>query len=234
MHVGILSASHETEPRQNWGGTIADIYERFLHSGGGDTFSYSDFHVAGSIFPPSIDTCDAYIITGSPSGAYESDPWISRLQEFIREAHAAGKKLVGICFGHQVLAQALGGHVEKSEKGFGFGTREFVVSAEKPWMSDYKPSCRLYFSHQDQVMTLPTNAELLAGDEFCPNGMYAIGDQVLGVQGHPEFDVAIMTDIASHVGDFLPADNRETHGALTPQPEDNAVFARWIINFLTA
>lgn len=234
MHIGILSASKENEPREKWGGTIGDVYERFLRSGGGDAFRYSDYHVAGDVFPASVDACDAYIITGSPSGAYETDPWIARLMLFIQEAHAAGKRLVGICFGHQVLAQALGGNVEKSEKGFGFGTREFVVSAEKPWMTDYKSECRLYFSHQDQVIDLPNNAERLASDAFCPNLMYAIEDQVLGLQAHPEFTVDIMADIETMVGDRLPDNIAETHGAITPQPGDNPMFANWIVNFLTA
>ena len=233
MKIGILNAINPATSEVNWQGTPVDAYIRFLESGGA-TFSYIGFNVALGEFPETVNACDAYIITGSPNGVYEAEPWIADLMQFIRDSYAAGKKLVGICFGHQVLAQALGGHAEKSANGWGLGLKQFTVTTPKPWMTKQPGLYNLYFAHQDQVIQLPAEAELLGGNGFCPNAMFVIGSQVLGVQGHPEFTESIMQDIVSMKNNTIPqeviavaADSLQ-HG--TP---DNLVFGQWLVNFLT-
>jgi GMP synthase-like glutamine amidotransferase len=118
--LGILNAIHPEKSTVNWGGSPIDAYVRFFESVEAP-FDYRGFEVAQGELPASPDVCDAYVITGSPRGVYDDDPWIAELSVFIREAYGAGKKLIGICFGHQILAHALGGQVEKSEKGLGLG-----------------------------------------------------------------------------------------------------------------
>lgn len=235
MKVAILNAIDPAKSQVNWGGSPIDAYIRFLNTAP-NKFEISGYTVALGEFPADANLYDGYVITGSPSGAYETDQWILDLMAFIRQAYELGKKLVGICFGHQVIAQALGGHVEKSAKGWGLGLKPFDVGSNKPWMTEPRPQCSLYFVHQDQVIDLPLQAEHLAGNDFCPNVMYAIGDQVLGVQGHPEFTPEIMTGIFAIRGEkFKGSELYETAASsIVNGRPDNQLFARWIVNFLQA
>lgn len=233
IDIAILNAINPATSKVDWNGTPVDAYIRFLKSVEAP-FRYTGYQVAEGEFPTSPEAHDAYVITGSPSGAYESDPWISELSQFIRDSYQMGKKLVGICFGHQILAHSLGGHVAKSEKGWGIGRRTFTVSSTKPWMTTPAGDCSLYFVHQDQVMALPPTAELLGGNEFCPNVLYTIKDQVLGIQGHPEISRRIMDDLL--FGEFkehLPQDDWATAVASVENgTPDNQLFAQWVVNFL--
>jgi GMP synthase-like glutamine amidotransferase len=233
MKIGILNAINSLTSQVNWQGTPVEAYIRFLQSGGA-SFTYTGFNVALGEFPESVETCDAYVITGSPNGVYDEEPWIAALMQFIHDAYAADKKLVGICFGHQVLAHALGGHTEKSDKGWGLGLKQFNVTTKKQWMSTEAGQYALYFAHQDQVITLPSQAELLGGNGFCPNAMFVMGNQVLGVQGHPEFTKSIMQDILAGKNENVSQKVLTTATkSLQNGVPDNATFARWIVNFLT-
>lgn len=140
-------------------------------------------------WPTSIAECDGWIISGSSKSAYDSDPWILQLGEFVQQCAARKRKLVGICFGHQLIAHYLGGRTEKSPKGWGVGVREFTVLRHQAWMQPQLEKCALLFSHQDQVVRLPDGAKLLAEDSFCPYQMYSVGAHIFSMQGHPEFTV---------------------------------------------
>ena len=145
------------------------------------------FNVALGELPGSARDCDAWIISGSPKGAYDPDPWIAKLGGFIQAAHQDKAKLIGVCFGHQLVAEALGGKAEKSTKGWGVGVRKFRIVEESPWMQPKLGEVSLLFSHQDQVTTLPPGARLLGTDDFCPHQMYRIGKHIFCLQGHPEY-----------------------------------------------
>ena len=165
---------------------------------------------------------------------YDADPWIAPLMEFIRNAYQSGQKLIGICFGHQAIAHALGGHAEKSKKGWGFGLKTIEIAQNKPWMASQPDQCSLYFVHQEQVQRLPPGAELLGGNDFCPIGFYAIGDQVLSIQGHPEFTLGIMEDILVDFKKDIPAEKYEEFGrSLGGGVPDNRVVAEWMVRFLS-
>lgn len=200
----------------------------------------AEYRITEGQFPQSAAECDGYIITGSPAGAYDDLPWIHQLGDFIRQAHTAGIRLVGICFGHQILAHSLGGRAEKSDKGWGMGLRQFTLEMEqKPdWMSlpAEDGACNLYFCHQDQVIQLPNNATWLAGNEFCPNMMFAIEDKVLGMQGHPEFTPRVMDAAIGYFedkldGEFIQEVATTTH---TDTKADGRYAAEWIVAFLEA
>ena len=149
----------------------------------------SAFEIALGHYPPSIHDCEAWIITGSPKSAYDQDPWIQWLGEFIRQCHQSRRKMIGICFGHQMIAHNLGGKTEKAKGGWGVGRRTFQILHNKPWMKPELAEMSLLFSHQDQVVKLPGGAELLAEDPFCPYQMYSIDKHILCFQGHPEFTI---------------------------------------------
>ncbi len=233
VKVGIISAINAQKSKINWGASPVDAYVRFLRSTGAE-FDYVGYEATLGQLPETPEECDAYVITGSPSGAYDSDPWIVALREFIREGAAAGCKFVGICFGHQILAQALGGEVQKANVGWGLGLKRQAVIAQKPWMKGQQEKMDLYFAHQDQVIVLPPGAELLGGSDFCPIGMYAIDEQILGIQGHPEFterhirDVIVQRELHGFQDEAQAAEASLQYG----QP-DGEMVAKWIVNFLS-
>lgn len=182
---------------------------------------------------PAVDACNAYLITGSPKGVYDDEPWIAQLGDFIRAAYVARRKLVGICFGHQMLAQALGGHAAKSEKGWGVGLHQVEIRQFQPWMEPALSRGAFYYCHQDQVMQLPVEAELVAGNNFCPNGMFVIGEQVLGLQAHPEFSEGVVVKAIDWVTETATDVNiAEAKATLSKGQPDNAIMAQWIVNFL--
>jgi len=233
MKLGILDALSSPELNHiHWHGSPTGTYIHFLESVNAP-FTYAAYDVSKGEFPATIDECDAYLITGSIKGAYENDEWITTLIQFIRDCHTAGKKLVGICFGHQILAHALGGKTEKSAKGWGLGLKTFDIFNPQPWMNGTPANCSLYFSHQDQVVQLPPDAKRLGGNNFCENAFFAIGDQVLGIQGHPEFTPDIMQDILAKPKETADPVVQETAvRSLQNGLPDNERVAHWIVNFL--
>ena len=236
MKIGILNAIPEEGNGStiDWGITPLEIYIQFFESVNAP-FEYQGYGVSQGEFPESIDACDAYLVTGSPQGVYDSQPWIAELIKFIQDSYQAKKKLVGICFGHQVLAHALGGHAERSEKGWGLGLATFKINAHKPWMTEAPERSSLYFVHQDQVMQLPPEAELLGSSEFCPNLFYTIDNQVFGIQGHPEFTPKIMQKMMHGREEKV---GLETHkramDSIASGTPDNRLFAEWTVDFLRA
>ncbi len=117
----------------------------------------------------------------------DSEPWIQTLKQDLLERYQRGDKLLGICFGHQLLALLLGGKAERAEQGWGVGVHSYRLQGNPEWMSPALDELQLLISHQDQVTRLPEKATLLASSDFCPIGAYHIEDQVLCFQGHPEF-----------------------------------------------
>lgn len=233
MHIAILNGIISSESQVNWGNSPIDTYIKFLNSSG-KNFSCSGFELSAGEFPSSSDNFDAFLITGSPRGVYDSDPWINELKQFIRDRFKLGDKFVGICFGHQILAHALGGFAEKSEKGWGFGQKQITISKKKTWMGDQPDQINLYYVHQDQVTSLPANAENLGGSDFVPNALFTIDNQVLGIQGHPEFTKDIMVQIASsHKEDFDPKFYDLALQSINNGSPDNQLLAIWIADFLT-
>jgi len=194
-----------------------------------------EYRVTEGEFPLDLYACDAYLVTGSPQGVYDPDPWIPELAAFLRRSYAAGQKLVGICFGHQMLAHALGGHAEKSTQGWGMGLRQFDIDTAPPWLDPPLACGQLYFCHQDQVVRLPEQATHIAGDSFCPNAIFVIRDQVLGIQGHPEFSTEYMALLIDVLGDKVGAATvAQAIRSLQVGQPDAALVARWVVNFLHA
>jgi GMP synthase-like glutamine amidotransferase len=233
MRLGIVDALSSPDlDHVSWFESTADTYKRLLESTGAP-FTYAVYDAQNGRLPAQIDACDAYLITGSLNGAYDEQPWIAALKSFIRQCHAAEKKMVGICFGHQILAHALGGRTEKSANGWGLGLKSFEIVGEKPWMNGGPDHCSLYFSHQDQVVELPPGAERLGSSAFCENALFTLDDHVLGIQGHPEFTKDIMHDLLSRPKETASPElmDRARRSLHTGRP-DNDLFAHWIVDFL--
>ena len=229
LRLGILKTGRPPRPAIPQFGTYADMFIRLL---GEDAYDYRIFDVDGGELPATPEACDAYLITGSAAGVYESDPWIGELLEFLRAARGRAK-LVGFCFGHQAMAQAFGGQVVKSDKGWGIGEAEYRIAAREPWM-DGPETFRLPVSHQDQVVELPPGAEIMAGSAFAPMGALVWRDQpAISMQPHPEFDPAYaIALIEARRGKVYADEEADRAIASYGGPDDRARVGGWIRRFL--
>lgn len=183
-------------------------------------------------FPASVDDHDVYLFTGSPHGVYEELEWIRRAEQFVRDAAAAGKVLIGGCFGHQLISKALGGTVVKSPKGWGIGVHTHPILKREDWMPDGPDAPNVVVSHQDQVVAAPEGAVVLAGTEFCPNAMLRIGDRILTFQGHPEMNVPIVDRLLDLRRDRIGTDVFDAGKRSLEKPLDHAEMGAWIAGFI--
>jgi GMP synthase-like glutamine amidotransferase len=187
------------------------------------------YDVEAGEFPNDPGDHDAYLITGSPAGVYEDLPWIADLIAFLKRAK--GKtRLVGVCFGHQVMAEAFGGHVEKSAKGWGAGLMTYPIVSPQPWM-DNVSLVSVPASHQDQVVLQPPATEVVASSLFTPYAALAWTDQsAISFQFHPEFEPAFAKALIEQRYDRVP--DPDAAIASLDAPNDNARVGDWIRRFL--
>lgn len=197
-------------------------------------WDYATVHVSqGSAFPDPA-TRDAILITGSPAGVYDDYPWMAPLMDFIRWAAAARTPQVGICFGHQAIAHALGAEVGKSEKGWGIGRHVYDVVAPQDWMDAPPAQFSLGVSHQDQVKTLPPGAIQVARSTFCEFAALAYPSaKAISFQGHPEFSAQFSCALYGiRKGKALSVDMVEDAEQSLQAPIDNELVGEWIARFL--
>lgn len=232
MKLGILKAD---AVRPEWVPDFGEYPDMFIALLGrvDPALDFVVYDVEQGEYPTDIDEVDAYLITGSKSGVYEDKPWISELQRFVQLLHARQKRLLGICFGHQLIAQALGGQVQKSDKGWGMGVHSHRFARQPQWHDGGAAAVRLLVSHQDQVLQPPAGAEVLAGSEFCTVAVMQLGEHILTFQGHPEFvpdySRAIMTFRREIIGEQVYS---EALASVQEQAHEGERVARWMINFL--
>ncbi len=229
MKVGILKTGRPPRPAIPEFGTYPDMFMRLL---GADAYDWRTYDVDGGELPATPEACDAYIVTGSSAGVYDSDPWIGELLAFLRAAKGRAK-LVGVCFGHQAMAQAFGGQVVKSPKGWGIGAHDYQVACREPWMDD-APTIRLPASHQDQVVGLPPGAEVVVTSAFTPMAGLAWRDQpAISIQPHPEFDPAYAAALIEARRGKVYADAEADRAVASfAGTDDRARVGRWIGAFL--
>ncbi|MHA6731223.1 type 1 glutamine amidotransferase [Devosia sp. A369] len=154
----------------------------------GQGFSYEVVPVSDGAALPEPAALEGIVITGSPAGVYEDHAWLGPLRDFIRDAYESKIPMLGICFGHQIMADALGGDVRKSEKGWGLGRHTYAVTARPAFMADAPAALAVACSHQDQVIVPPAEAEVILASDFTPNaGLVYRNGAALSFQPHPEF-----------------------------------------------
>ncbi len=180
MRIGILQCGQSPAQLKDELGDYPDMFMRLLAGRGLD---FHIWHVEAMEFPDAVDQAEGWLLTGSRHGAYEDHDFIPPLEDFIRRAYGAGVPLVGICFGHQVIAQALGGKVVKHPDGWAVGMQDYDFDGQP---------VRLNAWHQDQVASLPGDAQVVGRNEFCEHAALVYGDRAFTVQAHPEFEDAFI------------------------------------------
>lgn len=233
MRLGILKTD---AVRPEWVPQFGEYPDMFIALLGqlDPALEFRVYDVEQGQYPADIDEVDAYLITGSKSSVYEDKPWIQTLIQFVQELHRRDKKLVGICFGHQLVAQALGGRTGKSPKGWGVGLHSYRFNTLPAWHDQGAAEFEILVSHQDQVIENATGARVLASSEFCDNAVCQIGENILTFQGHPEF----VTDYSREIMNFrreMIGESVYSEGmaSLAVDPQRERV-ARWILNFLAS
>ena len=220
MKIGILQTGHAPDELQATLGDYDAIFGQLLETQG---LSYQAFSVVDMVFPDSVTACDGWILTGSKYGTYEDQPFIAPLEDFIRKAYAADVPLVGICFGHQIIAQALGGKVEKFKDGWAVGRTTYDWQGEDVALNAW---------HQDQVVTRPADAQVVASNGFCENAALVYGKRAFTVQAHPEYTDQMIDVLATVRGPGLVPDPLlATAHANFGKPNANQKLAAMIAQF---
>ncbi|MPW36058.1 type 1 glutamine amidotransferase [Vibrio sp. B1Z05] len=229
MKIGILVCGHLSEP-------LAAVYGQYSNmiatafQAVNDEMIFAEYEAFNQQLP-NLDECDGYIVTGSVCNAFDDAPWIVDLMSWVQRCEARRIPLVGICFGHQLIARALGGTVGRSEKGWGLGSYEVNVVVQKRWMNFSIDRLRMLVSHQDQVITVPKGMRVIASNEFCPNFMLAKDNHLFTIQGHPEFTLDFMSQLVEQRKHLISEEQYLATFEQAKEVLDSAIVLHWIDSF---
>jgi GMP synthase-like glutamine amidotransferase len=236
MRLGILQTGKVNEALVGRFGEYPDMFAR-LYRAADPTIDARSYAVVDGELPGAPAECDAWLITGSRHGVYDDLPWIEPLKAFLRRARAERMPIIGVCFGHQIMAEAFGGRAEKSARGWGVGVQEYALGDAPSWMAGAPERMVVHVLHQDQVTAIPPDASCLASSPFCEFAMLAYGDpeapEAISIQSHPEFDEAFMRALVERIGgDRIPRETAEAALASLGAPAAGAEFVRWSLAWL--
>ena len=233
IRLGILQVNHDKS--ESIGDHFPDDAHRFrdLFDALEQRFSYRVYMTIGDEVPESLDEQDAFLITGSPLSVLDEHSFLPPLYDFIRACDAARKPLIGTCFGHQAIAVALGGKVERAAAGWNVGIETTHFLEDAAFMTDAQRDLGFYVFHEDHVSVLPPQARLIGRGDFCPTAAFAVGDHIMTTQAHPEFTDRFMRAV---VDDCLGLLGEDGHAAATESLDrgrnDGPLYARWMTRFI--
>ena len=186
MKLGILNADQVKPEFVKEFGEYPDMFAEIFRAIDPD-ISLITYELVNGEYPADVDEVDGYVITGSKLSVYDDVPWVHELKSFVKQLHEKKKKLIGICFGHQMVAEGFGGAVEQAEQGWCVGVHSNQLNKDAESYGLHGQAVLLRSNHKDQVTELPEGAIVLAGNNSCPISSIGIGDHILTFQGHPEF-----------------------------------------------
>ncbi len=221
MKIGILIAGHLDESMFSTHGNIDKVLTDMLQGQGFEIVSYA---VCDNHFPTDLNSVDGWIISGSIHCANDDIDWIHQLKALVREIYARDIPLVGICFGHQVIAAALGGKVEQFSGGWGVGGHQYRISEKQL-------DTRVIAWHQDQVIEKPEQAKCIGSSDFCRNAFLVYADKIFTMQPHPEFSLEFARDLLAIKQQSFTEEMVEQVKKSLQQPLDSNVFHKAIGQF---
>jgi len=223
MLIGILQTGLAPDALLETMGDYPDMFAQLL---AGHGFQFRTYRVVDGVFPVSVKDCAGWLITGSRHGTYEDHAWITPLEQFIRDSFAAHVPMVGVCFGHQIIAQAMGGRVERYAGGWAVGATDYDFGDETLTMNAW---------HRDQVVVAPKGAKVIASNDFCTNAALLYDGHALTVQAHPEFDSDFVGGLINTRGrGVVPEDLLSDATTRLDQPNQSAKMAEQIAAFFKA
>jgi GMP synthase-like glutamine amidotransferase len=225
MKVGLLQCDHVAPELRRIAGDYDAMFRAWL------PVDWRVFDLTqGDV--PEAGACDAWVITGSRFSVYDDVPWIHKLAGLVRDIHTLGWPLVGVCFGHQMIAHALGGRVAKTSRGWSVGVHEFRVTRHEAWMDPPLETVSLLMSCQDQVEELPPGAAVLAASDQCPVAIFRVRS-LLGIQGHPEWGLDYAAGLLSLRAERVGAERVEAARASFTRDRNSAELSRWAMNWIS-
>jgi GMP synthase-like glutamine amidotransferase len=231
MRVGLLVCDHVSPDLVGISGDYDVMFRRLL--AGHPEVELVVYDAVNGEIPLSPTECDAWLITGSRHSVNDEFNWIRRLEEFIRKTAAVGVPLVGVCFGHQLLAKSLGGTVVKAERGWGVGVKTVQLADGLGFVPDGVDSFRVINSHQDQIERLPDGGKIIGWNEHCPVSAMTVGSSMLGIQGHPEMDLDFVRSLIElRRGTTIPSETADDGIASLATEPDTQLVVDLLVEFL--
>jgi GMP synthase (glutamine-hydrolysing) len=209
-------------------------YEDWITAGMGlDPARVEVVHVYQDARLPDPDGYAGVIATGSSAMVSHGEPWSERAAVWLADVAKAGTPLLGICFGHQLLAHGLGGRVDRNPRGREIGTIEVSLNGAArgdPLFGELPQRFQMQSTHVESVLELPAGARRLASSHRDPNQAFAVGERAWGVQFHPEFDADVVRSYLLARRQLLAGegfDPEALHSAASDSPHGVALLRRF-------
>jgi GMP synthase-like glutamine amidotransferase len=231
IKLGILQTNHDKSVEV--GDAYPDDAHRFrdLFDAHETRFEYKVYMTIGGEVPKSLDEQDAFLITGSPLSVLDTHIFTKDLVDFVRACDNAKKPLIGACFGHQIIADALGGTVKKSKNGYNMGVEKTHFFEKSLWMKPNKQELPMYVFHEDEVTHLPEGTKLLGSTPNCKIASFSKGNHIFTTQAHPEFTPEFMTSVISYTAQKVPSFDPRPALSQINDPTEGHVYATWCTEF---
>ena len=232
LSIALLECDHVDPEIRDIAGDYGDMFVRMFHRHTPE-IDITRIDVINGVTWPDLGAHDGILITGSRHSTGDDLPWIHELARHLRDAHARQFPVAGICFGHQLIAQALGGRVQRAEVGWGVGVHTATVTTRRDWMDPPVDGFRILVNHQDQVVDVPPDGVVVATSDHAPVAAFEAGS-LLGFQGHPEFDAAYADALMTRRRDRIGDETLQRARATLDEPTDQETVAHWIGQFFRA